>query len=382
MADAVVRDKEMVPPPSKETLGTIQLRHHDTNQVILVPTPSRDPNDPLNWPLPQKQYLFGLICTGVFLVNFAAVGPSVALEQITIDYFGDGPDLMDNLSNKVSYLQTACSLMIGVGNLIWVPLAIKIYTCALSCGAGAGVVIAGLITMHHTWRTFYWVSTALIGFVTVLVILSFPETGFKRQETIDRFGALDGPHITEPVKPSAEHAEEVVSVPETDLPPKKTWLQSLRIFTTTYTDESLPLMIFRTIIALALPAVFWATLINSITIGMIVVLSSNFSTAFSTIDGFKPWQSGLTFIASIIGSLIAIFTGGHLSDWVADRLTVKNGGVRKPEMRLPALIVSLITGPLSCILYGVGFGKKLHWICPVFGIGLGEKAVARPGISS
>lgn len=49
MADAVVRDKEMVPPPSKETLGTIQLRHHDTNQVILVPTPSRDPNDPLNW---------------------------------------------------------------------------------------------------------------------------------------------------------------------------------------------------------------------------------------------------------------------------------------------------------------------------------------------
>lgn len=233
--------------------------------------------------------------------------------------------------------------------------------------------------MHHTWRTFYWVSTALIGFVTVLVILSFPETGFKRQETIDRFGALDGPHITEPVKPSTEHAEEVISVPETDLPPKKTWLQSLRIFTTTYTDESLPLMIFRTIIALALPAVFWATLINSITIGMIVVLSSNFSTAFSTIDGFKPWQSGLTFIASIIGSLIAILTGGHFSDWVADRLTVKNGGVRKPEMRLPALIVSLITGPLSCILYGVGFGKKLHWICPVFGIGLGEKNIVHPG---
>lgn len=68
-------------------------------------------------------------------MNFAAVGPSVALEQITVDYFGNGPDLMDNLSNKVSYLQTACSLMIGVGNLIWVPLAIKygrrpVYTAA------------------------------------------------------------------------------------------------------------------------------------------------------------------------------------------------------------------------------------------------------------
>lgn len=48
MEDAVISDKEMV-PPSKERLGTIQLRHHQTNEVILIPIPSRDPNDPLNW---------------------------------------------------------------------------------------------------------------------------------------------------------------------------------------------------------------------------------------------------------------------------------------------------------------------------------------------
>lgn len=33
----------------KESLGAIQLRHRETNEVILVPTPSNDPNDPLNW---------------------------------------------------------------------------------------------------------------------------------------------------------------------------------------------------------------------------------------------------------------------------------------------------------------------------------------------
>lgn len=32
-----------------QTLGTIQLRNDQTNEVILVPTPSNDPNDPLNW---------------------------------------------------------------------------------------------------------------------------------------------------------------------------------------------------------------------------------------------------------------------------------------------------------------------------------------------
>jgi hypothetical protein len=31
------------------TLGTVRLRHHATNEIILIPTPSNDPNDPLNW---------------------------------------------------------------------------------------------------------------------------------------------------------------------------------------------------------------------------------------------------------------------------------------------------------------------------------------------
>ena len=41
--------------PTKEpikrvnTLGTVRHRHEHTNEVLLVPTPSADPNDPLNW---------------------------------------------------------------------------------------------------------------------------------------------------------------------------------------------------------------------------------------------------------------------------------------------------------------------------------------------
>ena len=32
-----------------QTLGTVQHRHEHTNEIILIPTPSNDPNDPLNW---------------------------------------------------------------------------------------------------------------------------------------------------------------------------------------------------------------------------------------------------------------------------------------------------------------------------------------------
>lgn len=32
-----------------KTLGSVQLHNKDTKQVILIPTPSNDVNDPLNW---------------------------------------------------------------------------------------------------------------------------------------------------------------------------------------------------------------------------------------------------------------------------------------------------------------------------------------------
>ncbi len=31
------------------TLGSVRHRHEHTGEVILIPTPSADPNDPLNW---------------------------------------------------------------------------------------------------------------------------------------------------------------------------------------------------------------------------------------------------------------------------------------------------------------------------------------------
>lgn len=34
------------------TLGHIRLRDETTNEIILVPTPSSDPKDPLNWCVP------------------------------------------------------------------------------------------------------------------------------------------------------------------------------------------------------------------------------------------------------------------------------------------------------------------------------------------
>lgn len=58
MSDTQVRERrpgnlagldEKIGNAHVKTLGHLRLRDAETNEVILVPTPSSDPKDPLNW---------------------------------------------------------------------------------------------------------------------------------------------------------------------------------------------------------------------------------------------------------------------------------------------------------------------------------------------
>lgn len=72
-----------------------------------------------------RYYNAVLVCLAMVMCNFLAAGPTVAIVQITIDYFGPpGPTFMTNIA-KVAYFFTTTALMQGMGNLIWMPLIIK-----------------------------------------------------------------------------------------------------------------------------------------------------------------------------------------------------------------------------------------------------------------
>ena len=49
LANAECVDSYEKPLKRLVTLGSVRHRHEQTNEIILVPTPSTDPNDPLNW---------------------------------------------------------------------------------------------------------------------------------------------------------------------------------------------------------------------------------------------------------------------------------------------------------------------------------------------
>jgi MFS family permease len=414
------------------TLGSVRHRHEHTGQIILIPAPSKDPNDPLNWPQSKKYYSAFVICLAMMICNFLAAGPTIAIVETAQEFFpnfkqtgGLGPAI-----NKTAFFFTTTALMQGTGNLIWMPLVNKygrrpvyiisytiylacaiwasqttgygsflasrilmgfgsgaaetmaplsiadifflherglvmaMYSCALVSGVSGGIIIAGLITINHPWRVIYDVAIALIAFTLLLAVFTFPETVYIRpiEIDVDHERTLDD---------KCDEANVVLNdSPTSTIPPKKTYLQTLKIFSGTYTEETFWRLFIRPFALILLPPVLWCSLVQSVTIGFIVAVTSNVASAYQTAYGMQPYETGLCFIAAIIGALVGIFCGGYLGDRTADFFTKRNGGIREPEMRLPAMMFSLISTPLSLILYGVGIQNKLHWMCPTVGLAL------------
>jgi MFS family permease len=61
----------------------------------------------------------------MFCCNFLAAGPTVAIVDIAMSYFGPpGPNFNAQVS-KVAFFFTTTALLQGVGNLVWMQLILK-----------------------------------------------------------------------------------------------------------------------------------------------------------------------------------------------------------------------------------------------------------------
>ncbi|KAI1909908.1 hypothetical protein LOZ61_004745 [Ophidiomyces ophidiicola] len=226
--------------------------HHfvKSSKNVLVPQPSNDPNDPLNWSPFWKGTTMGLTT----IMSFAqAVGP-LALPPMF-------PKLMAefncDLAGAVQFIGV-CILVLGFSNFFWVPIMttfgrrpVLIFStlicvianiwrgvatsygsfmgaCVLNgFGAGpaetaqpqiiadvmflhergayntlyftayfgslmVGPIIAGPMTDYLHWRHFWWLNVGLLGAVNVALVFLFPETKWHRLHP-EELANLDGP---------------------------------------------------------------------------------------------------------------------------------------------------------------------------------------------
>lgn len=136
--------------------GTMNVRHEEGDDIVLVPQPTDDPEDPLNWSVWRKRLLGGCLMIAVFSANIL----STALSAVLLDIVKDtGISLADlNTGVGIQYL------FFGWSCLLWQPLA-------LTYGRRPVILFAGLACMLCTvWSAYvkssgeWYVNRLLVGF--------------------------------------------------------------------------------------------------------------------------------------------------------------------------------------------------------------------------
>ncbi|KDQ58236.1 hypothetical protein JAAARDRAFT_206902 [Jaapia argillacea MUCL 33604] len=215
------------------------------SHIVLVPQPSDDPRDPLNWPRLKKELLFWSICFIAGLVG--AVGPLLAPGYAVIAgewgvtanavaaSNGDlvvalGCIMMLQAPFAVKYgrrpvflisslILFTCSIWSAVSTglpsfvasrvfqgfgmaafeaLVTATIAdiyfvhergfrVAVWGLAILCGINVAPIVNGYVIESNTlgWRWCFWLVTIFLGIAMVLVYLFVPETSYDRRQEVE-----------------------------------------------------------------------------------------------------------------------------------------------------------------------------------------------------
>ncbi|KAF6832174.1 hypothetical protein CMUS01_07029 [Colletotrichum musicola] len=127
--------------------GTATLTIGD--DVILIPTPSYDPRDPLNLPGWHKKLIVGIIVLYAISGLCLITALSALIVYIMPDYTRDGvtPD-------QISNLFTFPSLFLGIGNIVSMPIAVAVGRRPVILASNVLLFLAAVLCATN--RNYYW----------------------------------------------------------------------------------------------------------------------------------------------------------------------------------------------------------------------------------
>jgi MFS family permease len=420
---------------------------------VLVPQPSADPHDPLNW---SRFWKICCIAAATSVSFTQGVGP-LALAPMFPYYM---KEFDCSLADVVKFTGVPI-LILGFSNFIWVPISSSfgrrpVYICSqIVCvassiwrakattygsfmgacvlnglGAGpaetiqpaviadifflhdrgfwntlywvfytgalmVGPIIGGTMALHVGPRNFWWFNTGLMGLSLLMTVFMFPETRCTFTSTRLRASCLtnivttgyrlhptemaeniagDGkasPAVSDERSSTSDsnkrdleklgddiaHISTKGTMPDLSkqataerdpflgkgTPSKQQWKffqPNPHPFRAMFLELWIPWKLF------AFPIVEFAAFVVSWSCSSFLILNLTQSQNFAAPPyNFNSQSIGFMNFAVLVGALIGLTTAGPLSDWVSARATRRNGGIREPEMRLPAM--SKRSSPIS-----------------------------------
>ena len=375
--------------------------------ILLVPAPSTDPDDPLNWSPRRK-----LLSTITLNTYAAVIAMGTAVTYAIIVPMSKATELsVNDLNTGTGYL----FLLGGWGSLIWQPLALQfgkrpvyllslLVTTAVMVWAPytktngqwiankivqgffsapvnslAEISVADVYFTHERGRYLALFTMFIIGGVYIWPILSgFINDGEGWQWVLFWMGIISSIAFVfcflfmeetnyysersrssdRTLSPSSSQAvrkkkETAVSA----FPPRKgtkTFIQKLYLFDVEAfrRPNRLKGMVLRPLVFLSFPVISYA----GFSWGSAVVWHAVFNATASLVLGNPPYDFrasmvGLSFVSGLIGVVLGSLYTGQFGDWFVIYKARRNAGLMEPEHRQWLFIASVVLLPASLILW-------------------------------
>ncbi|KAJ6049162.1 hypothetical protein N7499_004000 [Penicillium canescens] len=354
-----------------------------------------DPNNPQNWSLEAKLSTYSTICSFTFLANVNSSNFTVATQPIIKEFHVTQTQAGELVCFNV--------FLFGMGNIFWVPLMrvigkrpvylvamlglcmmnvwssqamsygellasrilsgfaaaaadatvpavvadmvapqdrghyMMFFHLAMTSGLFLGPLINAYLVQEENWRWMCYFLAIAVGVIFIVAIFTIRETSYHKR------------HVS-------------------SSPMNRSQLQWMSLTAGFNRDASFMQALLDILANAAYPPLIWCSLTIGISVGWNIVVQLMSSRTFT-----KPpynWELGdlgLLSLAGFIGSILAFYVGGRLIDIVSTRSTARHGGVRKPEYRLPAIVIPGVVGPAGILIFGLCIANKTHWMGPAVG---------------
>jgi len=374
------------------------LKKTKDGRFVLIPQPTDDPDDPLNWSKSKKSLILLVIAASAFTADYsAATGASALIQQAaewkispnTVNHATAGNTFMLGVGGLVTVWLSAyfgrlpilfwfqcfsagtaawaaaaqsfesymaarilngffCVAAAG-GGLMWIndtfffhqrPKTINVWSTAIILSPFLGPQFMAAILSVSTWRAGLWLAFGIIALGLVLTVLFGDETFYPRHLMRDQ------------------------------IPQRKSRLLRLvgvEQIRTKYTDNTLMGAGKRPILTIAKLPVFlvclfyffdfpW-TIANNTTISVFIIPAYNFSYR----------NLAAIYTAPVVGAILGLVIGHFLFDLIGNIYAKRHGGRIEPESRLVVLWLML---PFKIVGYNlIGATLQNHWSWWILAVG-------------
>ncbi|KAM5535243.1 hypothetical protein V8D89_011049 [Ganoderma adspersum] len=347
------------------------------SHIVLIPQPSNDPRDLLNWPRWKKEVCFWtlIFTSGLADTLWALSSPAMYSWQNNFTYQWTRshlplvPILPDSRPSH-RLVQNAIAIKYGHRIVYTITTLLGFGEAAFKCLIAVtiehlflGTLINGYVIQNLSWQLGFWFISITCGLSLIGVVFFVPETTYHRQ-TSSNYELNQANYKDLNRKDSVKKTRQMLGISDVEIrdgnhegaPPSNalTFLSQLKIYNGTFSVESVWKIFLRSFPFILSPVTWFVFVGYCMPIVLLTLIPLCASTIFTIEYGFNTAQvlismpilnKGLTNLGALVGVVLALLITGPLNDRGIVWMSQHNRGIYEPEYRL---ILILIPSTLFC----------------------------------